>query len=65
MSNIMSSDEYRIFRLEIEPLRVRVRELEEANAELVQKLSALADYFDLEWYDVPGRGRYVRKEENE
>ena len=57
----MNSDEYRIFRLEIGPLRARVRELEEANAELVQKVSALADYFDLEWYDVPCHQRWIEK----
>lgn len=59
----MNTDEYRTLRLEIEPLKARVRELEEANAELVQKLSAMADYFDLEWYDVPGHERYIEKGE--
>ena len=57
----MNSAEYRILRLEIEPLKARVRELEEANAELVQKLGAVADYFDLEWYDVPGHECYIGK----
>lgn len=59
----MNSDEYRILRLEIEPLKARVRELEEANAELAQKLSAMADHFDLEWYDVLGHECYIEKGE--
>lgn len=59
----MNSDEYRILRLEIESLKARVRELEDANAELAQKLSAMADYFDLKWYDVPGHERYIEKGE--
>lgn len=59
----MNSDEDRILRLEIEPLKARVRELEEANAELAQKLSAVADYFDLEWYDVPVHECYIEKGE--
>lgn len=59
----MNSDEDRILRLEIEPLKARVRELEEANAELAQKLSAVADYFDLEWYDVPVHECYIGKGE--
>lgn len=59
----MSSDEPWLLRLEIESLKARVRELEEANAELVQKLSAMADYFDLEWYNVPGHERYIEKGE--
>lgn len=59
----MNSDEYRALRLEIEPLKARVRELEETNAELIQKLSAVADYFDLEWYGVPLHERYIEKGE--
>ena len=49
--------------LEFAKLCERVRELEETNAELVQKLSAMADYFDLEWYDVPLHERYIEKGE--
>ena len=30
--------------------------------ELEQKLSALEEYLGVEWYDVPGRERYVMKE---
>lgn len=58
----MNSDEYRALRLEIEALKARVRELEEANAELVQKLSSVADYFGLEWYARQAMNAISRKE---
>lgn len=58
----MNSDEYRILRLEIEPLKARIRELEEQIEKLGRRQSAMEDFLDVEWYDVPMRERYVKKE---
>lgn len=30
--------------------------------ELERRLSAMEEYLGVEWYDVPGRERYVKKE---
>ena len=30
--------------------------------ELERRLSAMEEYLGIEWYDVPGRERYVKKE---
>ena len=59
----MDSDEHRILRLEIEPLKARIRELEEQIEKLGRRQSAMEEYLGVEWYDVPGRERYVEKEE--
>ena len=59
----MDSDEHRILRLEIEPLKARIRELEEQIEKLGRRHSAMEEYLGVEWYDVPGRERYVEKEE--
>ena len=37
-------------------------EIESMVAEIKMKLSALEDYLGIEWYDVPLRERYIKKE---
>ena len=61
----MISDEYRILRLEIEPLKARIRDLEERVEELELRQSAMEEYLGVEWYDVPMRERYIEKENYE
>ena len=37
-------------------------QLKERVAELERRQSAMEDYLGVEWYDVPGRERYVEKD---
>lgn len=63
----MNNDEYRILRLEIGLLqsKARIRELEEQIEKLGRRQSAMEDYLDVEWYNVPMHERYVEKENYE
>ena len=41
------------------------RRMNDRIEDLDQKLSAMEEYLGVEWYDVPRRERYVRKEQDE